>query len=65
MKDLFLIVRFVLTKITVPLLAKFSLQRIIFELNQNLRIPVEQAINIGKRLYSPDKDSSGMESAGM
>jgi hypothetical protein len=44
----------------------FFFQRIIFELNQNLRIPVEQAINTGKRLYSPDsKDSSGMESAGM
>jgi hypothetical protein len=44
----------------------FSFQHILFELNQNLRLPVEQAINTGKRLYTLDnKDSSGMESAGM
>ena len=40
-------------------------KRIILELNQNLRIQVEQAIYDGKRLYTPDnKDSSGVESAG-
>ncbi|CAF2041330.1 unnamed protein product [Rotaria magnacalcarata] len=37
-------------------------QRIISELNQNLRIPVEEAINNGIRLYSPDsKDYSNVE----
>ena len=40
----------------------FSFQRLLFELNQNLRLPVEQAINAGKRLYAPD--SAGMESGG-
>ncbi len=40
-------------------------KRIIYELNQ-LRFQVEQAIQKGKRLYTPDnKDSSGVESAGM
>jgi len=44
----------------------FSFQRIITELDQNLRTPVEQVINTGKRLYTTDnKDSSGVESAGM
>ncbi|CAF4508803.1 unnamed protein product [Rotaria socialis] len=39
-------------------------QRIISELNQNLRMPVEEAINNGKRLYSLDsKDYSNVESA--
>ncbi|CAM4900839.1 unnamed protein product [Rotaria socialis] len=40
-------------------------QRIITELDQNLRPHVEQVINTGKRLYSSDnnKDSSGVESA--
>ncbi len=41
-------------------------QYIIIELDQNLRANVEQVINTGKRLYSTDnKDSSGVESAGM
>ena len=44
----------------------FFFQRIILELNQTLRLPVEQAIHTGKRLYTPDqKDNSGLESAGM
>ena len=48
------------------LLSYSCLQRIILELNQNLRLPVEQAINTGKRFYAPDqKDNNGRESAGM
>jgi hypothetical protein len=43
-----------------------SIQLIILELDQSLRTNVEQVINTGKRLYSTDnKDSSGVESAGM
>ncbi|CAF3869665.1 unnamed protein product [Rotaria sp. Silwood2] len=39
-------------------------QRIITELDQNLRPHVEQILNTGKRLYTSDgKDSSGIESA--
>ncbi|CAF3539712.1 unnamed protein product [Rotaria sordida] len=39
-------------------------QRIITELDQNLRPHVEQMLNTGKRLYTSDnKDSSGIESA--
>jgi hypothetical protein len=42
-----------------------SFQRLITELDQNLRPHVEQAITTGKRLYGADnKDSSGVESAG-
>ena len=40
-----------------------SFQRIITELDQNLRSNVEQILQTGKRLYSTD--SSGIESAGM
>jgi hypothetical protein len=41
-------------------------QHIITELDQNLRPHVEQVITTGKRLYTTDnKDSSGVESAGM
>ena len=40
-------------------------QRLINELDRNLRLPVEQTITNGKRFYSTDnRDSSGMESAG-
>ncbi|CAF4315200.1 unnamed protein product [Rotaria sp. Silwood2] len=39
-------------------------QRIICELNQNLRTQVEEAINSGKRLYTPDNKDS-IESTGM
>lgn len=49
------------------LIAYCCLQRIILELNQNLRLPVEQAINTGKRFYAPDQkdNNNGIESAGM
>lgn len=45
----------------------FVFQRINLELNQTLRLPVEQAIHNGKRMYTPPdhKDNSGLESAGM
>lgn len=40
-------------------------QRIQIELNDHLRLSVEQAINTGKRLYAPSsKDANGMDSAG-